>query len=525
MKKVIIADERVDFLADISNRLIIDEERDIDVVDVLTTANNIESIVKDKYADELCISENILITRDNWNIQGVKVTVYAQSIEGVQLAAKKQIFCYGKILNAGNLLDLVEKDSASLPKPSVETKKEDVKEEKNELNDLFSEETVLAKEETSNDEEKSNSSLNTDIDDINNYLFGDISNVKTSQKKKNVVNEVEKEIEAPKTNDEIDKQPDIRKQIYKELDTKREADYENADKIIRKKRKRAKIVTIYSAKGGVGKTTINCELGAFLSLMSNGRKKNRVCIIDYNFDFGDVMTTLTFDNKGVNMSYWANDITEKLESGLKKEDIIYTKSEIETYLQQWKDTDLYALLAPVQHQDSMVIHSSELEIMISNIIKFGEFDYIICDTGNNTRNSTRLSLMNSDYIFLVCTQDVTTVLDNESFLTAAKKIGVADDSNIGLIINRAIPKQETKIGCSEIINRFDKVYDIPCVAVFKDSSDVRKANNLGTPLILKKNHEYTKEISKIAQFLADSTIRFEGIKENPFDKVKSFFGF
>ena len=429
MKKVIIADERVDFLADISNRLIIDEERDIDVVDVLTTANNIESIVKDKYADELCISENILVTRDNWNIQGVKVTVYAQSIEGVQLAAKKQIFCYGKILNAGNLLDLVEKDSASLPKPSVETKKEDVKEEKNELNDLFSEETVLAKEETCNEEEKSNSSLNTDIDDINNYLFGDIGNVKIPQKEKSVVNEVEKKTEAPKTNDDINKQPDIRKQIYKELDTKREADYENADKIIRKKRKRAKIITIYSAKGGVGKTTINCELGAFLSLVSNGRKKNRVCIIDYNFDFGDVMTTLTFDNKGVNMSYWANDITEKLESGLKKEDIIYTKSEIETYLQQWKDTDLYALLAPIQHQDSMVIHSPELEIMISNIIKFGEIasypevllHYISNDNELRLAGQADLVLINEDEVQILDFKTNKEIKKSSHFNTVTKK--------------------------------------------------------------------------------------------------------
>ena len=59
-------------------------------------------------------------------------------------------------------------------------------------------------------------------------------------------------------------------------------------------KKRAKIITVYSAKGGVGKTTISCELASYLALTEHGRDKFKVCIVDYNIDFGDVMGCLLY---------------------------------------------------------------------------------------------------------------------------------------------------------------------------------------------------------------------------------------
>lgn len=45
----------------------------------------------------------------------------------------------------------------------------------------------------------------------------------------------------------------------------------------------------------IGKTTLSCELATYLALTSNGRNRYKVCIADFNIDFGDVKNTLNFD--------------------------------------------------------------------------------------------------------------------------------------------------------------------------------------------------------------------------------------
>ena len=268
---------------------------------------------------------------------------------------------------------------------------------------------------------------------------------------------------------------------------------------LRKAVQRTKVVTVYSAKGGVGKTSIATELAVCLALTSNGRRRFRVCIVDYNIDFGDVATTLELRDDGPNMSYWASEIRGMLENDKEPDDIQFTREDMEShYLQKMKDTGLYALCAPITHEDSMLVKPTELEIMLRNIIDHGEFDFVICDTGNNTRDSSIIALDHSEYVLLVATQDVTTANCNASVLRTLQDAGF-DTDKVRLVVNSVLSSRETGISVQEV----EETFPYKCVARIKRTNDIIKANNLSRPLVYKPNHDYTKQIQRIVRYITE----------------------
>lgn len=273
---------------------------------------------------------------------------------------------------------------------------------------------------------------------------------------------------------------------------------------------KTKTISTYAAKGGVGKTSIATELAVCLALTSNGRRRFRVCIVDYNIDFGDVASMLELNENGPNMTYWATEIHEMIENGQDPEDITFTRDQMEKYyLQYMKDTGLYALVAPMMHEDSMLIHTAELQVMLRNIIQNGEFDFVICDTGNNTRDSSVTAIEMSDYILLIATQDVTTANCNSSVLRVLGDAGF-DTNKVRLIVNNVMSSRETGISVQEV----EETFPYPCVCRIKRTPDIIRANNIGRPLVYKPKHDYTKQIQKIVRFVTSNHIDAEN-QEKP----------
>lgn len=313
----------------------------------------------------------------------------------------------------------------------------------------------------------------------------------------------------------------------------------------------AKVITVYAAKGGVGKTTIASQLAVCLALTSNGRRKFKVCLVDFNIDFGDVATTLNLSPKGVNMTHWSSDIQEQLRAKIKAaypgesdefcdgilenvnaqndparfaDSINYDTADIQnTWLQQMPGTGLHVLVAPVVHEDSMNIEVSDLQIMLRNLVRNGGFDFVVCDTGNNTRSSSIIALQMADYTLLVATQDVTTVNCNDSFINTMKRLapmGLGFDlARIRLVVNNILPSQSTGLTIKEIEDNFS----FPCIARIKRSEDVIKANNLGKPIVYNEKHAFTKEVQNIVRYVTG--VSAPVIDSEPAKKKKKFLFF
>jgi len=276
--------------------------------------------------------------------------------------------------------------------------------------------------------------------------------------------------------------------------------------------RKTRVVTVYAAKGGVGKTSIATELAVCLALTTNGRRKFRVCLVDYNIDFGDVASTLEFSETGPNMSYWASEIREMLEQGKVPEEIQFSRKEMEScYLQEMKKTGLFALIAPIMHEDSMFIKAAELQVMLNNIVDNGQFDYVICDTGNNTRDSSVIAIDRSDYILLVATQDVTTANCNASVLRTLRDTGF-DTNKIRLVVNSVMPSRETGVSVQEV----EETFPYECICRIKRTPDIIRANNLGRPLVYNPKHEYTKQIQQIVRFITTGETAYKDEEKRGF---------
>lgn len=460
MFRAIIADAREDFLADINTRMILDDERDLTVVTTLASAEHLHIALQRYPADIVAVCENLIDTQEDWAFSGVITVGYALTAEGVKKFKERGIPSYGIVQRVSVLLDFLERGAPEKKLPSETISEPFIIQPKEEKTEVFDQKE------------------NTETD-------GMLS-----------------EPIAPRN---------IRTQLSKYRETAAEAEKRGIERELSVPKRRTTVVTVYSAKGGVGKTTLSTEIAVCLALTCSGRERYRVCLVDYSIDFGDVLTTLDLNSDGPNMVSWAKHIRTRLGNGENAEQIRYSTGEIMTYLQTMEKIDLHALLAPIAHEDSLAICEEELQVMLRSIIECGEFDFVICDTGSNTRDATVAALEAADYVLLVANQDVTTANCNDSFLVTMKRLHF-DMDKIRLVINHVRPPKQTGVTVREI----EELFPYPCIAHIRHDMDVVRANNFSKPIVYEKQHEVTKEIRKIISVLT-------GIEESLVERKKGLF--
>lgn len=544
MRKILLFDRNRAFCDDIESRMILD---DYDQMDLFTGSrfDHISADLTQFQATELLINAELIPTHPDWKF-GVPVKCYARNKEDLLLASDAFIPCYGVVNTAKELLKLVEEDQF-LTIQKTETEKS------NNVQDPV-------KNENHNSDAKVTPETN-DTDKIDVFsgktMNESISNPQKQnpehqeQLKNDAFPQTEKEPIAEEMNhaqpyqnpyqkaatsqSDIGQPFDLRSRLAENRAREREEEQkrqeaqrrENAkyavEEAIGNIRHPAKVITVYSAKGGVGKTTIAAELATFLALTNHGRGRFKVCIVDFNIDFGDVLNTLSFDPEKSCMTYWAADIQSRLEMGQDPASIQYTAQQISVFLQKNEKDGLYALLAPLTNEDSMDITSTQITIMLDNLIRFGDFDFVICDTGNNTRDSSIISIERANEVLLVMTQDVNTANCNNSFLSTIHKVGF-DMNKFRLVINKVRPAKEVAISAEELVEAFVNPFtgkNYPCLAKIDDDNNVKQANNLGEPLVYQSSHSFTKKIALIAkEVIGDTFVLSQPEKKGFFQRFK-----
>lgn len=249
------------------------------------------------------------------------------------------------------------------------------------------------------------------------------------------------------------------------------------------------LITVNSPKGGVGKTTISKELAGIFSL---SKSRLKVCLVDLDVDFGDVAPILKL-KPYPNISHWIAEVMHKLKD-MSPKDIRYSEQQIKSYMIPYSDT-LDILAAPKEYISSIDFSSHAVNVIIDNLLNC-DYDIIIFDTGNNTKDATLTAIERSDITLVVVTFEINSVRNAKMVIDTLREIDFPID-RFKLIINR-VAKFDKNANTSEI----NEVLNLPTIAMIPEFDKVRYLNNQGEFITESAKHsEFAQAMKELAKKL------------------------
>ena len=227
------------------------------------------------------------------------------------------------------------------------------------------------------------------------------------------------------------------------------------------------VYTVFSTKGGVGKTFVSINLAA--SLAKNQEK--RVVLVDLDLDFGNAALALNLYPK-----FTISDIVD---------DIRHIDSDlIESYLVP-HESGIKVLPANLQQQMNEFINADHIRIIIEALRE--SFDFVIIDMPARFFETIMPALALADHLLVITTPEISSVRNIKALLVTLKELNFPQ-SKIRIILNKEDSKGDIKQ--KDVEATLNKKVD---AAIGFDYRRVLSSLNRGVPLV----YEYPKNnISK-----------------------------
>jgi pilus assembly protein CpaE len=240
-------------------------------------------------------------------------------------------------------------------------------------------------------------------------------------------------------------------------------------------REPGRIVSVFSPKGGVGRTTIAVNL-AVAAAVELGKK---VVLVDGSLQFGDVGVLLNLNPKNKSIA----DLIPEMGSGDPEsvEHVIVNHS-----------SGIQVLLAPPSPEMAELITTAYLRKVLEQLK--GTHDLVVVDTWPWFHETTLSLLDISDVILTVLTLEITNIKNTRLFLEVAEQLGYPEDK-IRLILNRA--DSALGIRVADVQNSIGRKIDETIVS---DGRSVVYALNRGVPFVLSNREaQVSQDILRLAR--------------------------
>ena len=187
----------------------------------------------------------------------------------------------------------------------------------------------------------------------------------------------------------------------------------------------SKIITIYSNKGGIGKTTIAVNLALELAKTT----RDKVALLDLNLQLGDISTFLNL-NPAFDVSYVIKNLIDKKDETLLKS------------FEKYKDTSMYILADPSYIEQSESITPQQITTLFKVLKKV--FPYIVVDMSSNIDPNSLKILDLSDWIMFTTIVNIPAIRNSQRCLNLFKSRRYPS-GKVKIIINRYMENDEIKI--------------------------------------------------------------------------------
>lgn len=223
--------------------------------------------------------------------------------------------------------------------------------------------------------------------------------------------------------------PLIKDELIKAIE--KAANYENRSS---EDEAKGKIISVFSSKGGLGKTTVAVNLAKSLADIY----KEKVAIVDLNMHLGDVTAFLD-----INPTYDIKYVSDNVDKA--DEDFLIST------LERYKDSNLYILADSPYREPVDSMTTKDIAKLLRALKKF--FSFVIIDNSSNIDPKTTTVFDESDLVLYIATANLPVIRNSKRSLELFDKLGYANDK-IKIIINRFINSEGYKIeDIEETINK------------------------------------------------------------------------
>ncbi len=243
-------------------------------------------------------------------------------------------------------------------------------------------------------------------------------------------------------------------------------------------RETGKIITFFSPKGGVGRTTIATNLAVALHQLTG----KPVVLVDGSLPFGDIAVILNMSPKAKTIA----DLIGSFESA--------DSDVVESILVQ-HSTGIKVMLAPPTPESTELITGTHIKHVLELLRE--RYAYIVVDTWPSFQEQVITMLDVADVILTLMTLEITSLKNVRVFMEVVEKLGY-DEAKVQLVANRN--DSSGGIKASDVEASLGR--KIPHTIV-SDGRTLVLAVNRGVPFVIShRDSQVAKDIFALAQKVA-----------------------
>lgn len=201
-----------------------------------------------------------------------------------------------------------------------------------------------------------------------------------------------------------------------------------------KNNQKCRIISVFSNKGGIGKTCIATNLAYELAQNT----KDKVALVDLNFQTGDITTFM-----GLQPTYDISYIFENMKT--------LDKDLLESLMTKYKETSLYVLSNPPSFEQGVEVSVKTLEKFFNSLKE--NFSYIIVDMDSGFNQKTTYTMSISNLVLLTTIVSLPALRNCRRCLEMFKKLGF-DDKKVQILINRFMENDE--VSADDVVEFLEK---------------------------------------------------------------------